>query len=191
MRGVRAILALLAFSLGCLPASADEALWAKLREGGRVALIRHAQAPGGAGDPAGFRLDDCGTQRNLSEQGRAQARALGERIRAQAVPVERLVSSQWCRTIETARLLDLGPVESAPTFNNAYVLSAERDRLTAGAREAIGAWRGRGTLIVVSHGANILPLTRIHPGEGEIVVVEPDPGSPDRLKVLGRIALGP
>ena len=63
--------------------------------------------------------------------------------------------------------------------------------LTAGARETIGAWRGRGTLIVVSHGANILPLTRIHPGEGEIVVVEPDPASPDRLKVLGRIAPGP
>lgn len=180
MRILRSILALLALSRGALPAWADEAMWTKLREGGRVAPIRHAQTPGGAGDPAGFRLDDCGTQRNLSEQGRAQA-----------VPVERIASSQWCRTLETARLLDLGPVEDAPTFNNAYVLSAERDRLTAGAREAIGAWLGRGTLIVVSHGANILPLTRIHPGEGEIVVVEPDPGSPDRLKVLGRIGLGP
>lgn len=174
----------------CVPAAhASESLWEKLREGGRVALIRHAQAPGGAGDPAGYRLDDCATQRNLSEQGRTEARALGARIRAQGVPVGKILTSEWCRCRETARLLDLGPVEDTPTFNNAYNLRDQRERLTEGARAVIGAWSGPGALIVVSHGANILPLTGIHPGEGEIVVVEPDRDSPSRLKVLGRIAL--
>jgi phosphohistidine phosphatase SixA len=186
------LLAFITVLMLCAPAAeASDALWTKLREGGRVALIRHAQAPGGAGDPAGYRLDDCATQRNLSEKGRTDARALGEQIRAQGVPVGKVLTSEWCRCRETARLLDLGPVEDAPTFNNAYNLRDQRERLTDGARAVIGAWSGPGTLIVVTHGANILPLTGIQPGEGEIVVVEPDRDSPSRLKVLGRIALAP
>lgn len=186
---MRRLAIIIAFMLCASAAHASEALWEKLREGGRVALIRHAHAPGGAGDPAGYRLDDCASQRNLSEQGRAEAGALGARIRAQGVPIGKILTSEWCRCRETARLLDLGPAEDAPTFNNAYNLRDQRERLTEGARAVIGAWSGPGTLIVVSHGANILPLTGIQPGEGEIVVVESDRNSPSRLRVLGRIPL--
>jgi hypothetical protein len=83
--------------------------------------------------------------------------------------------------------MNIGPVEGAPTFNNAFVLSAERDTLTAGARAAIAAWRGPGTLVVVTHGQNILALLGIQPAEGEVVVVAPELASEKKLRLVGRI----
>jgi len=169
--------------------AADETTraWAALRGDGHVALVRHASAPGAVGDPAGYKLDDCTTQRNLSEQGRAEARALGERFRAQKVNVGKVVSSQWCRCRQTAELMDIGPVEDAPTFNNAFVLNATRDALTAGGRAMIGAWRGPGTLVVVTHGQNILAMLGLRPQEGEVIVVAPDPTSEKKMRLVGRI----
>lgn len=187
---MRPLLVLLSLCCWAGAVQASDTLWAKLREGGRVALVRHAEAPGGTGDPAGFRLDDCTTQRNLSEKGKAEARDLGERIRAQKIPIGKILSSQWCRCRETARLMALGAIEDAATFNNAFVLGDRRDELTDGARNVIAGWKGPGTLIVVTHGANILPLTGIHPAQAEIVVIEPDPSATGKIKTLGRISPG-
>ena len=162
----------LAPALAPRPALADEAAaWAALRAGGHVALMRHAEAPGGVGDPPGFRLDDCATQRNLRAAGREQARAVGERLRAQRVRVEKVLASPWCRCIETAELMGVGPVQVEPTFANAFVLSDRRTALTSGAREVIAAWQGPGTLLIVTHGANIQALTGDNPPEGAVVVV--------------------
>lgn len=181
--------AIVALILLAPSAAADEAaLWAALKAGGHVALIRHAATVGGAGDPPGFRLDDCASQRNLTEVGRAQARRLGERFRAEGVTVTKVLSSEWCRCRETAALMALGPIETAPTFNNAFTLRERIDALTAGAGSVIAAWRGPGTLVISTHGANIRPLTGIDPGEGGIVVVVPDDAGPAKLRVLGRIA---
>jgi phosphohistidine phosphatase SixA len=163
------------------------ALWAGLRAGGQVALIRHAATVGGAGDPPGFRLDDCATQRNLTDRGRAQARRLGDRFRAETVAVGKVLSSQWCRCRETALLMELGEPEPAPTFNNAFTFRERVGELTAGARAIVAAWAGAGTLLVVTHGANILPLTGIMPEEGGVVVVKAEPAAPEQLRVLGRI----
>lgn len=192
MRSLRVIAGLVALAFTCAPAGAQDtaALWGKLKEGGRVALIRHAQAPGGAGDPPGFLLGHCMTQRNLSAGGRDEARTLGASLRAQAIPVGKVLSSQWCRCRETATLMDIGDVEDAPTFNNAYVLGEKRGALTEGARAVIAAWKGPGNLVVVTHGANILPLAGFNPGEGEIVLVEPLPDAAGQLRVLGRIPFG-
>lgn len=86
--------------------------WAALVRGGHVALIRHGNAPPGhGGDPPGFKIDDCATQRNLDEKGRAQARALGEAFRGHGVRADKVLSSPWCRCLETARLMGLGPVD--------------------------------------------------------------------------------
>jgi len=181
---------LIAFMLvgGAADAADDTApVWAALRGDGHVALIRHAPAPGPVGDPLDYKLDDCTTQRNLSEQGRAEARALGERFRMQQVKVGQVVSSQWCRCRQTAELMNIGPVEDAPTFNNAFVLNAMRDALTAGARETIGAWRGPGTLVVVTHGENIMAMLGVRPREGEVIVVAPNPASESKMRLVGRI----
>src|SRR5262249_10823384 len=180
---------LMAFMLVCGTTNAvdDTALaWAALHGEGNVALIRHAPAPG-VGDPSDYKLDDCTTQRNLSEQGRAEAEALGARFRMQQVKVGKAVSSQWCRCRQTAELMNIGPVEDAPTFNNAFVLNTMRDELTAGARTMIDAWRGPGTLVVVTHGENIQLMLGLRPREAEVIVVAPDPTSQKKMRLIGRI----
>ena len=96
--------------------------WNALRAGGHVALMRHADAPGGFGDPPGFRVDDCATQRNLSAKGRADAERIGARLKSEGIAFEKILSSPWCRCIDTATLLELGPVEAEPTFGNVVVL---------------------------------------------------------------------
>ena len=185
----------IAFFLVCAAsgAAAQDAgsLWAALRSGGHVALIRHGATIGGSGDPPGFQLDDCATQRNLTDRGREQARGLGGRFRAEGVSVGKLLSSQWCRCRETAALMELGPIEIAPTFNNAFTLRERVDELTAGARAIVTAWSGPGALVVVTHGANILPLTGVNPEEGGMVIVRAGPASAPKLSVLGRISPQP
>ena len=106
-------LAIVAFVLGSSAtaeiARADEtAAWSALRAGGHVALMRHADAPGGVGDPPGFRIEDCATQRNLSAKGRADAKRIGARLKSEGIAVEKILASPWCRCIDTATLLELG-----------------------------------------------------------------------------------
>jgi phosphohistidine phosphatase SixA len=169
-------------------ASADQAeAWTALRAGRHVALMRHADAPGGVGDPPGFRIDDCATQRNLSTKGRADAARIGARLRSEGIAVERILSSPWCRCMDTATLLELGPVEAEPTFGNVVVLRDQREPLIAGARAVIDKWTGRGILLVVTHGANIGALTGISPASGEIVVVRK--GSGGSSEPVGRLLL--
>lgn len=104
---------------------------AELAKPGRVLMLRHAFAPG-IGDPPGFRLSDCATQRNLDETGRAQARDLGQRLAEAGVVKATVYSSQWCRCLETARLLQLGAVTTLPALNSFFNRPAYRQaRLTA------------------------------------------------------------
>src|SRR5687768_8648793 len=91
----------LAISLGVVvvrPAEASESMWTALRSKKAIALLRHAEAPG-IGEPPGFTLGDCSTQRNLSPEGRAQAVATGERFRANGIAAAAVYSSQWCRCL--------------------------------------------------------------------------------------------
>jgi len=99
------------------PAAADDQLWTLLKGGGQVVMIRHAVTTPGVGDPPAMRLDDCKTQRNLTDQGRAHARRLGEAFRAHGVRVDRVLSSPWCRCLETARLAFAAPETWAPLGN--------------------------------------------------------------------------
>jgi phosphohistidine phosphatase SixA len=169
-------------------AGADDAAdaWKALRAGGHVALMRHADAPGGVGDPPGFRVDDCATQRNLSEKGRADAEKIGSQLKGEGIAFEKILSSPWCRCIDTARLLNLGTVETEATFGNVVVLKDQRQTLTAGARALIARWTAGGNLLVVTHGANIQALTGAWLASGEIVVVK---GGSDRAEPAGRLLL--
>jgi phosphohistidine phosphatase SixA len=169
-------------------AGADDAAdgWKALRTGGHVALMRHADAPGGAGDPPGFRVEDCATQRNLSDKGRADAAKIGARLKREGIAFDRILSSPWCRCKDTGALLDLGPVETEATFGNVVVLRNQRETLTAGARALIAGWNGPSNLLVVTHGANIAALTTLWPASGEIVVVR---GGSGGVQPVGRLML--
>jgi phosphohistidine phosphatase SixA len=170
------------FSMLDIARGHEAAALSALRQGGVVALMRHADAPGGAGDPPGFKLDDCSTQRNLSTEGRGNATAIGVRLKAEGVAFAKILSSPWCRCVDTARLMDMGEVEIAPAFSNIVVLSSERAEIIENGRKVIEAWSGPGTLLVVTHGANIQALTQgRNPSQGEIVVVDPE------LREIGRI----
>jgi broad specificity phosphatase PhoE len=158
--------------------------WAALVNGGHVALIRHGNAPPGyGGDPPGFKIDDCATQRNLDEKGRAQARALGEGFRQRGVRADKTLSSPWCRCLETARLMALGPVDGTWV---AAASDRSRDRLAV-LREMLGSWRGPGTLVVVTHALTVQALVGIMPDQAETVVVRPKPGTEPGVEVVGRI----
>jgi len=190
MRRIRfAVLAiLLGLCTGTEIACAGEAeAWSALRAGRHVALMRHADAPGGFGDPPGFKLEDCATQRNLSAKGRTDALKIGARLRSEGIVFERILASPWCRCIDTATLLAMGAVAAEPTFGNVVVLRDQRDSLTSGARAMIEQWTGGGTLLVVTHGANIQALTGIQPASGEIVVVRG--GSGAGREAVGRLML--
>jgi broad specificity phosphatase PhoE len=169
------------------PAPADEAAaWVALRSGAAIMLMRHADAPG-AGDPAGFRLDDCATQRNLSEQGRADARQAGERLRTERIPVTRLLSSPWCRCIDTATLMKLAPaVQPAPEFALGFDPPPER---VQAARRLLRAWRGPGVLLVVTHGATIRALVggpNAMTSEAVVLALDDPQGG---LREVGRLPL--
>jgi phosphohistidine phosphatase SixA len=175
------LLRVLAVLLAVLPGTA-RAGWEALGQPGAVALIRHALAPG-TGDPAAFRLEDCATQRNLDEAGRAQARGIGAAIRAAGVPVSRVLTSQWCRCRETAVLLDVGPIEDLPALNSFFGDRAKGPARTAALRDYLAA-QPEGPLVLVTHQVNITALTGIVPRAGEAVIVTVAPDG--TVTVLGR-----
>jgi phosphohistidine phosphatase SixA len=177
----------LALALAGDLARADAALWAQLRAGGLVLLVRHAETDPGAGDPPGFRLEDCATQRNLNAAGRDQARRFGEALRRERVPVERVLSSEWCRCRDTATLA-FGRYEPWPALNNLFGRAENEPAQTRALRERAGAHRGAGNLVLVTHGATILPIAGVNPAQGEIVVMRP--AGAGRLELLGRLRPG-
>ena len=137
-----------------------------------VILLRHGDAPG-RHEPAGFNLQDCATQRNLSDQGRNEARELGEQLRRQGVVVTKIVSSRWCRTRETAELLGLGAVADAPSFDNLEFNKKQASDLLEGERQMISSWRGPGILVIVTHSSNIKALTGFEVEPGAMIVAKP------------------
>ena len=170
--------------LCCQPALADdEALWAGLRSGEQVALIRHAEAPG-VGDPAEFKLGDCSTQRNLSDQGRRQAKDAGALFRSHGITRATVYSSQWCRCLDTADGMGLGPVTQQPALNS-YFENSDREREQTGQLRRLIRQRPAGAaLVMVTHQVNITSLSGVYPQSGEIVVLRPDG---NRVTVMGRL----
>jgi len=164
-------------------AYADSDPWAALRRPGSFALIRHATAPG-TNDPTGFRLDDCGTQRNLSAEGRAQSVRIGHLFRANGIVTAEVYSSQWCRCLDTARLMELGEVRPQPLLNSFF---QDRSR-EAGQIEALRRWIGHldfaKPTVFVTHQVVVTALSQVFPGSGEIVAMQR--GADGRLSVQGR-----
>ena len=163
-------------------AQATEAGWALLREGEHVVLLRHAMAPG-ATDPARFDITKCSTQRNLSERGRQQARRIGALFAARAAPTERVLTSRYCRSKETARLA-FGEAEEFAPLDPPAADEAEREAQLQGVVAEVANYSGSGNLVLVTHLETIQALTGQTAREGEAVIVGSEG---EKLHVLGRI----
>ena len=182
--GVRIVA--LALLLIASPASGSDELWELLRGGGQVVLIRHPLTTPGAGDPAGFRLEDCTTQRNLSEEGREHAKRIGEAFRLHRVPIERVLTSPWCRCVETASLA-FGKAEILPALSNLFGRSENRQKQVDALTPLVGERRAGGNLVLVTHGSTILALTRIPANMGDIMVLTPH--GEGRFALAGRFSV--
>jgi broad specificity phosphatase PhoE len=147
-------------------------------------MMRHATAPG-AYDPPGMRLDDCATQRNLDDTGRAEARRIGAAFQARGIPVTTVLSSRWCRCMDTARLA-FGRVENWEPIDGARPGSDLERRRTAEVRRFAGTPRTGGNVVLVTHGFNIRALTGLSPESGEMIVLTPR--GHDTFEVAGRLA---
>jgi broad specificity phosphatase PhoE len=167
-------------------AAADETTWKLLAGGGQAVLIRHAITTPGVGDPPGMRQAECSTQRNLTDEGRAHARRVGEAFRARKIPVDRVMSSPWCRCLETARLA-FSPPEVWTALGNLFDRPQNRAEQVAQMQAFIGGMRRSGNVVLVSHGSTISALTGINPDPAEMVVLTPQGGT--RFTVVGRLAV--
>lgn len=152
----------------------DDGLVKRMQAGGAVLMIRHAEAPG-IGDPEDFSLDDCSTQRNLSEQGRAQAGAIGNWLRSRGINNARVFSSQWCRCFDTAQLMDIGEVTTHKGLNNFFTVPEDRESNLAALRAFLAEQPGDGELLVlVTHQVTISALTGEYTpsGHGKLLVLD-------------------
>jgi phosphohistidine phosphatase SixA len=178
------VLLVLCYSTPAVAASEEAALWRALASKGHVALLRHAIAPG-TGDPPDFAVGDCSTQRNLSTEGRAQAKRIGARFRDNEIEKARVISSQWCRCLDTAELLGLGAVEELPLLNSFYQRTERRKPQT----EALNKWLAGqeliSPLVLVTHQVNISALTGVYVASGELVIIRIAKNG--EIEVLGSI----
>ena len=162
------ILSLLFFN-----AQADEVNWKSAQEGNKIILIRHALAPGG-GDPAGFKIDDCETQRNLNQRGIAQSKKIGDLFEKNNIPIDQVLSSQWCRCKDTAKYAfkifkEFSALNS--TFQSPY--DKNKSRQLKEIKNFVKNWDGKGkNLILITHYSIITAITNAVPASGEIVFTD-------------------
>jgi len=169
-RDLLRVLPLLAF--GGPAAAGDDAAWRLLAAGGCAVLLRHAQTVAGIGDPPGFRLDDCSTQRNLSSAGREEARRIGAGFERRGIGVDEVLSSRWCRCLDTARLaFPRHEVRVFEPLDSFFADGSARQAQT----EALRAWLARQPstrrIVLVTHQVNIAALTGQSVGMGEALLV--------------------
>lgn len=177
----------LALGLGVADVQAQTDAWALLKQPGHAAFMRHSDAPGsgGVGDPPGFRLEDCATQRNLSDEGRAHARRTGEAFRAHGISFDRVLTSPWCRCKDTAALALGHDAEIFDPLSNLVGRSQHRDAQVKALRALLAGPDGKRRLLLVTHGIVIHAVTGVAPASGEMVIVRP--GSDGKPDVVGRL----
>lgn len=158
--------------------------WALLRQGGNLLLMRHAQTVAGIGDPSNFRLGDCGTQRNLSAGGRAQAQRIAAAFEREGVVPDEVRSSAWCRCVDTAELA-FGRHTVWPPINSFFQQSGG-ERQTRAALAALRQHKAPRNLVLVTHQVNISALTGEFSAMGEILLARPGQAVTEQLQVLAR-----
>jgi len=167
----------LSASPGTLPSTpSGVATLADLAKRNVLVIIRHANAPG-VGDPAGYNLDDCSTQRNLDDKGREQAAAIGRAWKQAGIFPTRVWTSAWCRCIETAQRMALGPVALLPQLNSSFEDAGSRARQTDALFQFIkGLKPNGGPYLMVTHQVNISAISNdwVETGAGVVLDLKPD-----------------
>lgn len=172
-------------TLLCLPASAADP-WEALRQGGVLILMRHAVTEPGTGDPPGFQVDDCTTQRNLSRQGREQAQRLGAMFAARGVQPVAVFSSAWCRCQDTGKLaFPAVPVRHLPALDSLFMDNSREPAQTAYLRDALQRIPRSGVTVWVTHQTNATALTGEFLGMGEALILRPE--GDGKFRALGRL----
>ena len=169
-------------------ASAAQSPWTLLQRGGYVILMRHAATVPGIGDPPGFRLDVCTTQRNLSQAGRDDAARIGAAFRKHAVPLGPVLSSRWCRCLDTARLA-FGRVEPSTMIDSMFQDDdAARERKLAQLRSYLAGYKEPGNLVLVTHDVNIRALVGKYVEQGDFIIATRRPYGEVRIEATVPVA---
>ena len=162
-------------------AQSNQDLIGSLKEGGKIIFIRHALAPGG-GDPDNFKLNDCSTQRNLNQQGINQSKKIGFFFKKNKIPIDKVLSSEWCRCKDTAKYA----FKNFKTFNalNSFYSSKfekNKDKQIKDLKKYVSRWNAKENLVLVTHYVVILEMLDITASSGEIIV------SDKNLNIIGSV----
>ena len=175
-------------SLGSASLAADDETWALLKKPGHVVLLRHSNAPGSVPESNDMDFKNCAIQRNLDADGRAQAGRIGDAFRQRGIKQVKLVSSIYCRALDTARLMRLGPITSQPVLNQVFLadIPGMREAGTKG-RALLKAIPGKQLTVLVSHVTNIQAIAGVQLDSGQMAVVHLDPAG--EVVVDGKITV--
>ena len=176
------LLKVLIFSLFSFHSHSSDQNWKPAQEGNKIILIRHSLAPGG-GDPTGFKIEDCKTQRNLNRTGVSQSKKIGKLFKRNKVPIDQVLSSQWCRCKDTAKYAFRNFKEFTAlnsTFQSPY--NKNEPKQLKELYNFVKKWDGKGkNLVLVTHYSIITAVTNAVPSSGEIVITDKN------FEVLGTI----
>ena len=162
--------------------NASDQAWNLAQDGNKILLIRHSLAPGG-GDPPGFKINDCKSQRNLSKEGINQSKKIGKLFKKNKVPVDQVLSSQWCRCKDTAKYA-FGNFKEFTALNSTFQppYNKNEGKQLKELYNFVRKWNGKGkNLVLITHYSIITAVTNAVPSSGEIVVTDKN------FKVLGTI----
>ena len=167
------MLKILIFSLFSFHSYSLEQNWKPAQEGNKIILIRHALAPGG-GDPTGFKISDCKTQRNLNRAGIKQSKKIGQLFKKYKVPIDQVLSSQWCRCKDTAKYA-FGSYKEFKALNSIFQFPYNKNEANQ-LKELysfVKKWNGKGkNLVLVTHYSMITAVTNAVPNSGEIIITD-------------------
>ena len=174
------IILLLSFPMNCL---SNERLVPALQDGEKIVFIRHAIAPGN-GDPNNFDIKDCSTQRNLNNIGREQSKKIGSFFKKNNINIELVLSSEWCRCKETAKLA-FNEYKTFNALNSFYdeKFAINKSKQIKDLKNFIVNWNSDSNLIIVTHYVVISTLLNRSTSSGEMIITD------KKLNILGNLEI--